>query len=677
MVRWIFYVLLLSLSMGIVGCNEDDDTGGRAFFFNPEVPFGGINFDNGAVKNVTSFQANVAVLGQVSLSWKIPAIYKTIDHNIMIYKRLNPPEGFDMKCPFNEFSVTIICPQSNASGGELFLVEELDQNTLSYVDSDNISAGNPYAYFAFIKIDNEFSTGVRIDILTKQEGTVFEIPAEDRFWENVKWAYGQVEETGIPSIFSMNIGKNENQELRGGLSTAFSGNRIYVADTNNNRVLIYTIQGASICSTTVPGYDPNDEEQFSACLLGFIGSPKTPVNILGQSSGTSRYACGDPQALPNSECLTAPGKVVVADNKLFIFDSGNNRIVIHNELSDFGCLTEFAGQNLQRDCTPDAVIGKAGLNDLSDYLQIQNGNRILNDPSDLVIQDGSLFIADTGHHRIVKINNYANTGLFSCTQATWGGPLCQFSGILGQDSFFESETFSELVADDPSIISPLGLGNDIAPPSEDILRRYFRRPNRIKILEDGRMMISSNENFDIPNNIGGRTALFGRILIFDENPIRNNSARNCLPATFELGNCDANEVVGQVGFNRLNISASSLPEDYVINPVHLYEVSDFDAVIYEKDEEERLLLIAVGSYFNHVYIWNDLDDTIAQEIDGYTRDYVVLDPEGAVNTQRPVLQPDLKSICSIRVSLESVSIYITDCENNKVYEVQAADYTNL
>lgn len=676
--------LVLPILMGaLTGCKKDEaaDTSAKTYYYDPRIPFGNIDLNTSKIQNVQNLQADVSVLQKIKLTWKIPPLYKTLTHKVYIYKRREPPADFNIVCPRPAGEFFSMCPADEASGAPLYLYKELnaeellDQNTIDANGDEinNVDIDMGYSYWVFMKVnDNDWSSGVRINVRSKTSSTEFELPIASKFWEFKRWGLGfdPLNNNSIQFLQSMNAGDAIPGQPRGGISLAYSGNVLYFADTDNNRVLIYARDGALSCEQYT------DEYEKSACQLQYIGAPMVVQNVLGQPSGTTTYACGEAGALPNNECLTKPTKVSVIGNRLYISDSGNNRIVVYNHLPLDGCVQDNgSGVVKPRDCTPNSVIGKQGLMDLSSYNLASTGQAILKEPTDVVAKDGALFIADTGHNRIVRIDNYADPDYFNCTPDTWGGPLCQFDGLLGQEDYYFDKTFDSMVTADPTIILQSGIKDTIRPADANILKRYFRRPTRIVFTDDDKMLISANEQFVRPNAIGGFSSLQSRILVFNENPIRDEQS-SCNPGTFAVGECDADDIIGQARVDKLETVGDTSFATYNQLSYGLFSVDDFDLVTLppaEGADAGSQLLMAVSSISNEVYIWNNWVDKTA---DGYPKSAKAVDPQSAPHPSTGQLMPDLKSLCAIRISLDSSNIYISDCGGHRVYEITATDYTN-
>lgn len=697
-------LIIMGLPLFVVSCNttDDEEVEEKQYYYDPRIPFGTISLTKSKVLDVTNLRADTSVLNKIRLSWTVPPLYTTMDYTISIYKRRQPPESFNIKCPAPEGNDASLCPADEASGAPLYLrsamqgVAYLDENIIDEegVESNDVAADTDYSYWVFVKInENDWSNGVRIDVKSKAPGSSFTLPSPLKFWENKRWSLGLDPLNGnVNYLQSLNPGAVVPGDNKGGIALAYSGNTMYVADTDNNRVVIYARNGAMACE------DFTDEVEKSACLLQYIGAPMVAMNVLGQAAPGTTYPCGGPyenifatggnrdgicdageecenNPLPQNECLTKPRKVSVIANRLFISDSGNNRIVVYNNLPTNGCITDNGtGIITPRVCTPNWVIGKAGLMDTTPSYPLETlGNSSLNEPTDVNAKDGNLYVADTGNNRVIKIRQYFNRDVFNCTSETWTSPLCRFTKVLGQPDFYTRTTFEDLLTANPNILIQDGLKNTLHPDFDGLLKRYFRSPNRIFFTEDGKMLVSSNERFSQLNPIGGQNALHARIMIFNENPIAEETSP-CNPATFNVGDCDADDVIGQERFDRLLTVSGEGESNYNELAIGLYSIEDFDLISTPNEEGENIeTILAVSSVTNEVYYWNNWRN---KTLEGYPKSAKAVNPNGAPNPVNGQLLPILQSLCAIRMSDISNNVYVTDCGGRRVHEISAADYLN-
>ena len=137
----------------------------------------------------------------------------------------------------------------------------------------------------------------------------------------------------------------------------FDGTTLFIGDTYNNRVLGFTGMPAS--------------------------SPGTASLVLGQTSVTSGTAPG-----AGAQRLNHPTTVLVAGGKLFVADSGNNRVLIYNTpVGNNASAVVAVGQ-------PDLSGTASGCSATS-----------LNAPQSFYVTGGKLIVADTVNNRVMIWNS--------------------------------------------------------------------------------------------------------------------------------------------------------------------------------------------------------------------------------------------------------------------------------
>ena len=165
-------------------------------------------------------------------------------------------------------------------------------------------------------------------------------------------------------------------------SIATNGALFYVADTNNNRVLVYRSPPA-----------------LNGAAADFvIGQPDLATTAPGVGTAT---VLG----------LSHPSKVAIAGNRLVITDSGNNRVLIWN------ALPTTAGTSFTT--PPDVVVGQA--DKVSKVAATSQTG--LNNPTGAMIAANMLIVADRNNNRVLVWNTIPTTN---------GAPA---SLVLGEPDF--------------------------------------------------------------------------------------------------------------------------------------------------------------------------------------------------------------------------------------------------
>ena len=171
-----------------------------------------------------------------------------------------------------------------------------------------------------------------------------------------------------------------------GVAVDSHGN-LYVADTNNNRVLEYNTPVAG-CGGNLP------------CVAG------PAAVVFGQLADFSSTSCNFAaiSGTPSADSLCGPDGVALdSHNNLYIADSGNNRVLEFNE-----------GGNPPTNLTANLVFGQgAGGTNFSGNQCNINGSTInqtsLCNPESVALDGANnLYIADTNNRRVVELTEGAN-----------------------------------------------------------------------------------------------------------------------------------------------------------------------------------------------------------------------------------------------------------------------------
>jgi sugar lactone lactonase YvrE len=183
------------------------------------------------------------------------------------------------------------------------------------------------------------------------------------------------------------------------------GKQVFIADTGNNRVLIYDASGTSIAATLVLG-----QSSFTA----------TAANSGGATAST----------------MQEPSGVYFDGTRLWVADTGNHRVLLWNKLPT------SSGQ------PADVVLGQPSF---AAVLPNQGGSaataKTMSFPAAIQSSNGVVYIADTGNNRVLS---YSSVPTVSGASA---------SGVLGQPNLT-----SRLAATSPvdltTLAGPVGLAAD-------------------------------------------------------------------------------------------------------------------------------------------------------------------------------------------------------------------------
>lgn len=164
---------------------------------------------------------------------------------------------------------------------------------------------------------------------------------------------------------SMTAGMANSGGASGGLrapaSVGMAGGKLYVADTGNHRVLIWNSL-------------PTQNRQ-------------APDVVLGQSNfNTTSANRGQGAAQANS--LRSPGAVYTDGTSLFVSDVGNNRVLVWKTTSP------MTGQ------AADLVIGQSNLTGSNS--PVGASATVVSVPQGIAVYNGQLFVADAAFHRVLR-----------------------------------------------------------------------------------------------------------------------------------------------------------------------------------------------------------------------------------------------------------------------------------
>jgi hypothetical protein len=730
-------IIILIVILG-GACTPKTDVGAPTFTNDPRIP-GGIIGTAPVIQPVINFLADPSTPLQIKLTWQFPSLYLTSDHSIVVFK--NQCAGDGILCsPPNPATTTTVPVYS----GPLTAFTDI-----------NVQVGAPLTYWAFLKLDQAYSLVSTVRTIALPGISSLNNISASNFWTNIGFKIGSDHSSSAtlsPSANNLAAVKIVSPNIGGKMASSMSGAVLYYADTANNRIVTMIKQIALQCASA----NFTDPLELQFCMIQSIGEPYIPWNVLGQPDQRTSLSCQDHQVscqasslnvkegvvngksqwqlfssptatsatatyankndaysaacdqenfcsyegtaaaktcnVRKDECMTAPTHVIVDGDKLLVSDSGNDRILIYDQLPiRDGCDTNLGSDlSVPRNCTATRVIGKKSPLDLNPYvLSVTDGNRTLSAPGAMAVRDGNLYIADRGNNRVVRARGYNDKNLYSCESTTtsvanglafgsWH-PLCKFDAVLGQPTFSQKTSFKDIVLDkagqDIDVISG-GNGNVLTSDYQNLLKRYFGSPSALAFAE-GKLLISSYEDFrfDQPEllalkNAGkisedfyarrvdkSAIALKSRILIFDENKIVPIQP-DCQPSLFDTGGCDAEAVTGQLNFDTIPVFSGDSAEDYKAGISYgLTYVTDFIV--------DGKTMMAVDALTNDIYFWHDWTNPVQ----GRPFNFRIENPLGAIYQNTTTL-PNLKSISGILFNPLSGDFTVSDPGAGRLYTVK-------
>ena len=238
---------------------------------------------------------------------------------------------------------------------------------------------------------------------------------------------------GIPSAQTTTTATQV--ELYGPLGVTGTGAGVIVADTQNNRIMLFP---------TVDTW-PAEATQFSPNASQVIGQPSYTVSLANQGNGDA-----------SSSSLNAPLDVAASASELYVADAGNNRILVF-PLSPSGVTATASRVIGQLDFpyfAPNLIVGQEF------NVALAAGSVGLNVSGSAILDQSStpahLYVADTQNNRVLGFKNFA--ALTSGLQAA--------DLVIGQPDFKRSQinypTNNATMPNAQGLNQPTGLAVDSA-----------------------------------------------------------------------------------------------------------------------------------------------------------------------------------------------------------------------
>jgi hypothetical protein len=703
------FVQFLSLQFAIIGsfgCVSDPVALQTASYWNPQIPGGKLTTSQ-SLDDVTNITAYGGTPGAITVTYQIPSIYLTEVYTVSLYRM-----GCDVK---TDNTCTLPDPSIAFSGADFFKVASITGNSYTdTVSSGKIGSNQTYSYWAYINIGTRFSSGVSDSAATVQQvNQAVTLPAN--FWGHKTWSIGlgstnyvalsslafgslaglpqlvpQASDPTYPSLSAFSSIPSIRNGFKGGIATALNGRVMYYADTDNNRVVIFTNQASLGC-----GAAPNPlTVAYKFCVESYSNAPMTATNIIGQPTAGSNSSCAnrDPNLISSAECLTAPTDVFVDSNqRLVIVDSGNNRVVVWNHLPyKSGCdINAISGVSIVRDCTPDSIIGVPSQADAitgvltssdisTDYVSQFSalGDRTLNRPTYVTGDGTDLYISDTGNNRVVRVPQYTDPSYFSCVSGFSTSPICKFIAVLGQPNMFSNYRIAtDSKANWSSVIdTAIGAHNLATSAYQGSFKRFISNPGRLVLAPGGQLLVSTFEGIygQGLSLLGTDVELLGRILIFGTNPI-SGSAPACNQVSFFSGGCDASDVIGQTTTDAMPFYTSP-SGSYSSNIVYgLNSVSDFFLDGTQLMVNVPIDLGGSTATNNQIYVYKNVL-TSGWTGAGISPDYKIINPLGVPDSVTKASTPNVVGLSGMHYDADSSVIFISDVAAGRIYQVNKQNY---
>lgn len=376
------------------------------------------------------------------------------------------------------------------------------------------------------------------------------------------------------------------------------GARLFIADSNNHRVLIYN---------TIPTTN-------GAAADVIIGQENFTDNQLGLENNKLNY----------------PTDLSYKDDKLFILDTNNNRMLIYNSIPT------------ANGTAADVVIGQ------TDFVTKTTGTSSTKFyyPYGLFVSDSKLFVGDSYNHRVLIYNSIPTTngaaadvviGQVNFTSRTSGASSTKLFFPKDIDSDGEKLFLTDFNNNRVLIYNTIPTTNGAAANlviGQDSLTTRISGTSSVNLFRPSSIFLAGSKLLisDTANN---------RILIYNSIPNTNGVA--------------ADVVVGQVDFNlgRINGTIGELKKGFYFPHAGLFVDNK---------------LIVADSSNNRVLIYNSIPTDISAEAD------VVIGQPDFLTTTSGV--SDIKMDYPVDIASDGSRLFVVDYYNNRILIYNSIPTTN-
>lgn len=423
--------------------------------------------------------------GQVTLTWTIPALYRTEDWFVTIYRANITEDNSALSLGLTTD------PRSNRSYPQIgnVIYEQVRLKDTTYVDETTIT-GARYYYWIFLTLagksdvrgDTEgfWSTATRTTVSTTSAGSSVEFPSAADFWKKVQWnnLVSAPAGSGSNPVFDrsrMKAGTPSLANPKGRMALANNGSILFASDTNNNRVIVFENSTALTCLDEFA----DDDLSYFACLLQAESMPPSALNVLGQPDEKATLSCQEHNSVcsnytsycSNVTTTCASSNSEATCNAATVPGANGSRVCGWTTFNT--CIPLSASCSNESQCLGNHVL--TNMSDATPSFCKWEGNSCkvkgescLTKPTDLfVTEDNQLVIADSGNNRVLLHNSSRFTGA-SNVKYTIGcdndvlitqirPTKCDADKLFGKPNFNDFASYNVAMAGSSSLNNPTGV----------------------------------------------------------------------------------------------------------------------------------------------------------------------------------------------------------------------------
>jgi sugar lactone lactonase YvrE len=249
----------------------------------------------------------------------------------------------------------------------------------------------------------------------------------------------------------------------GGAAVDLSGN-LFVADTGNNRVLVFTT--------------PYSQPKVPPCTASSPCGGQTAGIVIGQASGN---LCNNGTLIPSATTLCNPASVAVdRGGNLYVADSGNNRVLeffTPTGATNPNCPGSGGSPGCPGDLVADRVFGQGAADNFATN-SCGLGSASMCGPSGVAVDSMcNVYVSDSGNNRVLEFENPGTPSTSPCQGANTVASAVYGQGPSGAD--FSNRTPSGTTGENNATATGMNLPTGVAIDSNDNLYTVDSNNNRV------------------------------------------------------------------------------------------------------------------------------------------------------------------------------------------------------